>query len=76
VGIALMLRLLTTWLHDEDPFKLLAFEAPLYEIRSRLAADPHYFEKLIQTHLLDNVHRATLRIKPDPELGRRLEEDE
>ena len=76
VGISLMLRILTTWLHDEDPFKLLAFEAPLYVIKSRLAADPHYFEKLIQTHLLENVHRTTLRIKPDPELGQRLEEDE
>jgi Zn-dependent M16 (insulinase) family peptidase len=76
VGIALMRRVLTTWLHDEDPFKLLAFEAPLYEIKSRLAADPRYFEKLIQTHLLDNVHRTTLRIKPDPELGHRLEEEE
>jgi Zn-dependent M16 (insulinase) family peptidase len=76
VGIALMRRVLTTWLHDEDPFKLLAFESPLYELKSRLAADPRYFERLIQTYLLDNVHRTTLRIKPDPELGRGLEEDE
>ncbi|HEX9332020.1 MAG TPA: insulinase family protein, partial [Anaerolineales bacterium] len=75
-GIALMLRVLTTWLHDEDPFKLLAFEAPLYEIKSRYSADSHYFEKLIQTHLLDNSHRTILRLKPDPELGRRIEEEE
>jgi presequence protease len=76
VGIALMRRVLTTWIHDEDPFKLLAFEAPLYEIKSKLAADPHYFEKLIQTHFLDNSHRTILRLKPDPELGRRFEEGE
>ncbi len=76
VGIALMRRGLTTWIHDEDPFKLLAFESPLYEIKSKLAADPHYFEKLIQTHLLDNVHRTTLRLTPDPEAGRRFDEDE
>ncbi len=31
---------------------------------------------MIQTHLLDNVHRTTLRLKPDPELGRRFEEEE
>ncbi len=47
-----------------------------YEIKSKLAADPHYFEKLIQTHFLDNSHRTILRLKPDPELGRRFEEDE
>ena len=76
VGIALMQRVLTTWIYDEDPFKLLAFEAPLYEIKSRLAADPRYFEKLIQAHLLNNVHRTTLRLKPDPELGRRFAEEE
>ena len=76
VGLALMLRVLTTWIHDEDPFKLLAFEGPLNEVKNRLAADPRYFEKLIQEHLLDNPHRTVLRLKPDPELGRRLEVQE
>jgi hypothetical protein len=76
VGIALMRRVLTTWIHDEDPFKLLAFESPLYAMKSRLAADHRYFEKLIQTHFLDNAHRTILRLTPDPELGRRFEEDE
>ena len=75
-GIALMLRVLTTWLHDEDPFKLLAFEGPLNEVKQRLASDPRYFEGLIQTYLLENVQRVTLRFKPDPELGRRFEEEE
>ncbi|MBC7878555.1 MAG: insulinase family protein [Anaerolineales bacterium] len=75
-GIAVMLRALTTWLHEDDPYKLLAFEAPLNEIKTRLAADKYYFEKLIQTHLLDNVHRTALRFKPDPELGRRFDEEE
>jgi Zn-dependent M16 (insulinase) family peptidase len=75
-GIALMLRSLTTWLHDDDPIKLLAFEAPLNDIKARLANDNRYFEKLIQEHLLDNTHRTTLRLKPDPELGRRFDEEE
>src|SRR5512143_1712437 len=35
-GIALMQRVLTTWIHDEDPFILLGFESPIYEIKSRL----------------------------------------
>lgn len=76
VGIALMRRVLTTWTHDEDPFKLLAFEGPLNEIKQRLAGNPRYFEGLIQVHLLDNVHRTTLRLKPDPELGKRFDEEE
>jgi presequence protease len=76
VGISLMRRVLTTWLHDDDPFKLLAFEEPLNEIKQQLGSDSRYFEELIKTHLLENVHRTTLRLKPDPELGRRLEEEE
>ena len=76
VGLGLMLRVLTTWLHDEDPFKLLAFEAPLDEVKRKLAENPRYFENLIQTHLLENNHRTVLRLKPDPELARRTEEEE
>lgn len=75
-GIALMLRALSTWLYDDDPFKLLAFEAPLEAIKSRLANDGRYFEKLIETYLLNNPHRTTLRLIPDPQLGRRFEEEE
>lgn len=75
-GIALMLRALSTWLYDDDPFKLLAFEAPLDTIKARLANDQRYFEKLIEIYLLNNPHRTTLRLKPDPEFGPRLEEEE
>jgi presequence protease len=75
-GISLMLRALTTWLHEDDPIKLLTFEAPLEAIKARLMNDNRYFEKLIQTHLLDNPHRTTLRLKPDPEFARRFEEEE
>lgn len=75
-GIAIMLRALTTWLHDDDAFKLLAFEAPLADVKNRLTNDSRYFEKLIQTHLLENNHRTTIRFKPDPELAQRLEAEE
>lgn len=75
-GIAIMLRSLTTWLHDDDAFKLLAFEAPLNDVKNRLTNDSRYFEKLIQTHLLENNHRTIIRFKPDPELAQRLEAEE
>ncbi|NOH02380.1 MAG: peptidase M16 [Chloroflexi bacterium] len=75
-GIAIMLRALTTWLHDDDAFKLLAFEAPLNEVKKRLADDSRYFEKMIQAYLLENNHRTTIRFKPDPELAQRLEAEE
>lgn len=75
-GIAIMLRALTTWLHDDDAFKLLAFEAPLNDIKNRLANNSRYFENMIQTYLLENNHRTVIRFKPDPELAQRLEAEE
>ncbi len=75
-GIVTMLRALSTWLYDDDAFKALAFEAPLAEIKNRLAADSRYFEKMIQTHLLDNVHSTVIRLTPDVELAERLEAEE
>lgn len=67
-GLALMLRSLTTWLYGHDPLALLRYEGPLAEIRSRGAADPAFFSDLIRTHLLDNPHRTTVLLIPDPEL--------
>jgi presequence protease len=75
-GISLMLRSLTTWLHDDDPFKLLSFEAPLGAIKAKITNDNRYFEKLIETLLLENQHRTILRLKPDPDFGRRFDEEE
>jgi presequence protease len=75
-GLLLMLRALTTWLHDEDPVAMLAFEKPLSNLKHRLKAEPRYFEHLIVTHFLNNLHRSTLLLKPEPGLTRRLEAEE
>src|SRR5690606_2967205 len=75
-GIALMLRSLTTWLHDGDPVAPLAFEAPLYTLRKRLEAGEPYFETLIRRYLLDNNHRTTVVLRPDPGLRQRMEVEE
>lgn len=75
-GIAVMLNALTTWLHDRDPWSGIAFEAPLDAIKAGLADDLAYFENIIQTYLLDNVHRMTFLLEPDRDLSQRLEADE
>lgn len=75
-GLLLMLRALTTWLHDRDPLASLAFEAPLSAVKSRLAAGESYFEDMIRRFLLENPHRVTLLLEPDPELRQRQEEAE
>jgi hypothetical protein len=67
-GLIQMIRALTTWLHDGDPFAPLAFEAPLAEVKTRLEQGA-YFERLIDEHLLHNPHRVTVALMPSPTLG-------
>ncbi len=67
-GLLLMIRALTTWLHEGDPFGPIAFEAPLNDVKADLARDPRYFEGLMRIHLLENRHRTTVLLEPDPEL--------
>ncbi len=72
-GLSLMLRALTTWLHDDNPLSPLAFEAPLAAIKANLAADKSYFETLVQQHLLDNNHRVSFILEPDASTGQKQE---
>lgn len=72
-GILLMLRALSGWLYDRDPFAPLAFEAPLNAIKERLAAGEPYFENLIRLHLLDNRHRTRVLLQPEPGLAQKQE---
>lgn len=70
-GLNLMLRSLTTWLYDGDPLCLLAFEAPLESIKQQLERGEPVFEGLIERFFLKNQHRATLILRPDPDLAER-----
>ena len=70
-GLFLMLSALTSWLYDGDPIQALAFEAPLNAIKEAVAKGG-YFEKLIEKYLLDNPHRSTVQLIPDPAEGARI----
>ncbi len=70
-GLALMLRAMTSWLHERDPLAPLAFEAPLAALKDRIARGQPWFEQLIRRWLLDNPHRATVLLEPDPAAGER-----
>jgi Zn-dependent M16 (insulinase) family peptidase len=75
-GLVLMLRSLTTWLYDEDPLALVAFETPLEGLKKTASASSSYFETLIERYLLNNVHRTSLLLRPDPDLAKELDRSE
>jgi Zn-dependent M16 (insulinase) family peptidase len=72
-GISLMARALSTWLYGGDALAPLAFSSPLEAIKKRLADGEPYFERLIQAYLIDNQHRSTIIMVPDPTLRERQE---
>jgi len=68
-GLVIMLRALTVWLYDGDPFSILAFTGPLDQVKAGLRADSRFFEKIITAFFLENLHRTTVVLKPDSALA-------
>ena len=75
-GLAYMLASLDKWLHDGDPLEGLRYEAPLTAVKEAVASGKGYFEGLISHYLLENEHRTTIILEPDPELGQKQEAEE
>lgn len=66
-GLVYNIKLMNSWLHGESPLLYLAYEETLQKIKAALTTD--YFERLIQSRLLDNSHVALVILKPEPGLG-------
>ncbi len=75
-GLLLMLRSLTNWLYDRDPFVPLAFENPLASIKNRVQAGDRFFEGLISRFLLGNPHQTVVSLKPEHGLQKQRDKDE
>ena len=75
-GLSMMLRSLTTWLHDGDPLTPLRFAGPLSRLKARLAAGEPVLEEALRLWFLDNPHRLTLTLAPDTDLDAKRAADE
>ncbi len=75
-GLAVMLGVLNTWLHDGDPFSHLKYEKPLNALKTNLAGEERVFENLIERYFINNPHRVTVILEPDTELPQREEAQE
>ncbi len=75
-GLALAMRSVSDWVYGRDPIAPLAFEQPLNQAKEMLAANPSWPQELIRQYLLDNEHRVTVVLRPDPDLAARTEQAE
>lgn len=72
-GLSLLMRVLGPWLHADDPFSPLLIEKNLQQLR-HATRDPQFFPSLIRKHLLDNPHRVSMLLRPDPTHAEREEQ--
>lgn len=70
-GLVMMINAVENWVYGHNPIEALAFEAPLNAIKQRFQAGERFFENLIRQHFLENPHRVSLVLRPDPQLGQR-----
>ncbi|MGL4650368.1 MAG: insulinase family protein, partial [Caldilineaceae bacterium] len=75
-GLSLMQRAVSTWNYDGDPIAPMRFERSLTWVKEQLAADPALPGTLLRTLLIENPHRVTVVLEPDPTYNARLEADE
>lgn len=66
-GLSTMFQAMRNWVYGRDPLTPLAFEAPLAAVRQQIDSNPTYFQDLIRSYLLENPHRVTVVLTPDPE---------
>ncbi len=75
-GLVVMMSILSYWLYDRDLLAPLFYEAPMKAIRARFDAGEPLFEDLIRRYLLENLHRTSVLLEPDPAMNAREEADE
>ena len=75
-GLSLMLRSMTGWLYEKDPFDPLLFSEPMKALKAKLDTGEDVFRPLIKQYLLDNKHRVTVELQPDATLGKKMEDEE
>lgn len=67
-GLSLFWRSGLVKQHGGDPLTGLQIHAQFGDLRSRLASEPHFFERLIDKYLVNNPHRVTVVLRPSSEL--------
>lgn len=69
-SLTILFRLFGSWIHDGDPVSPLLINEHLDRLRKEIDKGP-FFQELIRKHFLNNGHRVTVVLRPDPEQGAR-----
>ncbi len=64
----MMKRVVNTWIYEKEPTLFLKMGTHLSVVRQRWEQNPRIFNELIRERLLDNPHRLTTILTPDPNM--------
>ncbi|MFW5742780.1 MAG: insulinase family protein [Spirochaetota bacterium] len=70
-GLRLMGKALRGWLHGVSPDVTVRFTRPFEALREEAAPGSRFFERLVESSLLENPHRVTVTVRPDPQQNER-----
>ena len=66
-------RVVQSWIYEREPTLFLNMGTRLSAIRQRWEQNPRIFNELIRERLLENPHRLTTVLSPDPSMQARLD---
>ena len=69
----MMKRVINTWIYEKEPTLFLKMGKHLSAVRQQWEQNPYIFNELIRERLLDNPHRLTTILSPDPDMQARFD---
>ena len=72
----LMERVINTWMYEGDPTSFLKMGTCISNVRQLWEQNPRIFNEMIHERLIDNPHRLTAIISPDPNMQAHFDADE
>jgi len=72
-GMSFMYQALSEWNYGRDPIAALRFEAPLADVKEKLASGERLFENLIEQYVLNNPGRVTVQLVPEAGLDDKVQ---
>ena len=72
-GLQLMLGCMNACIHYDNPISMLDLDENFKKLKIKIAQEG-FIEELISSNLIDNAHRLTYELKPDPKFNDKLEE--
>ena len=73
-SLVLMRRALRGWIHGFAPETSLRYIPAFQRLKQRISENLRYTQNLIKTLLLDNPHRTTVSVRPDPGFCEKIDE--